>query len=398
VFLQTQIEAFGAKTSSLEDNLDKKVQELELAQQQEDTLTLELRDAQHRLTNLEALLLEKDERIKVLSDDLASLEADYYGMREDVNCKVAEMEQLVQLTSAERALLLEKNDVAVVDLQRVEEERDELLKMIRELKEESAQLKMLLSDEESQSRDAKMKMTSLSTHINELQELLEKKNAEIEQLEQEKNGLVAGEVSRREELESKTRALQALLSEKTTELEQVQQENSSLVVRMAAIEHSVTAECAQRIEEFQALVAQKTAKLDHVEQKKNSLIERMTAAEQSLRRELERKIQELVTAVLSLQTTNSKIHKQLKESELRLDESIGEKEKASKENEVLMDGTKQLQERILFLEHDGEQHLVELRQLENTLASANSEIEDAGKQLNDVHALLTENRKERLAL
>lgn len=39
-------------------------------------------------------------------------------MREDINCKVAEMDNLVQLTSAERALLLEKNDVAVVDLLR----------------------------------------------------------------------------------------------------------------------------------------------------------------------------------------------------------------------------------------------------------------------------------------
>jgi chromosome segregation protein len=41
---------------------------------------------------------------------------------------------------------------------------------------------------------------------------------------------------------------------------------------------------------------------------------------------------------------------------------------------------------------------IELRQLESRLASANSEIDDAGKQLNDVHALLTENQKERLAL
>lgn len=51
-------------------------------------------------------------------------------MREDIKWKVAEIEQLVQLTSAERALLVEKNDVAVVNLQRVEEERDELLKII----------------------------------------------------------------------------------------------------------------------------------------------------------------------------------------------------------------------------------------------------------------------------
>jgi chromosome segregation ATPase len=69
---------------------------------------------------------------------------------------------------------------------------------------------------------------------------------------------------------------------------------------------------------------------------------------------------------------------------LRLDDSIGEKEKAFKENEVLLDGAKQLQERISCLEHEGEQHLVELRQLENSLASANSEMDDAGNKLNDV--------------
>ena len=45
------------------------------------------------------------------------------------------------------------------------------------------------SDGESQSRDAKLKITSLSTHIKELQKLLEEKNAKIEQLEQKKNGL-----------------------------------------------------------------------------------------------------------------------------------------------------------------------------------------------------------------
>ena len=128
------------------------------------------------------------------------------------------------------------------------------------------------------------------------------------------------------------------------------------------------------------------------------MVERMTAAEHSKREELERKIQELVTAASSLQIVNSEIHEQLKESVLRLNESIGEKEKASKENEVLLNGTKQLQERISCLEHEDEQHLVELRQLENRLASANSVIEDAGKQLNDVHTLLTENKKERLAL
>jgi predicted RNase H-like nuclease (RuvC/YqgF family) len=34
-----------------------------------------------------------------------------------------------------------------------------------------------------------LKITSLSTHIKELQKLLEEKNAKIEQLEQKKNGL-----------------------------------------------------------------------------------------------------------------------------------------------------------------------------------------------------------------
>jgi hypothetical protein len=68
--------------------------------------------------------------------------------------------QRQEIELAERDLEVAKH-VAVVDLQRVEEERDELLQIIRELKEESAQLKMLLSDEESQSRDAKMKMISL---------------------------------------------------------------------------------------------------------------------------------------------------------------------------------------------------------------------------------------------
>lgn len=153
----------------------------------------------------------------------------------------------------------------------------------------------------------------------------------------------------------------------------MQQENSSLVVRMAAVEHSLTAECAQRIEEVQALVAQKTVELDNAELERNSLVKRMTVAEQSLREELEMKIQELVIAVSSLQTVNSEIHEQLKESELRLNESFGEKEKASKENEVLLDGTKQLQEKISCLEHECEQHPIELRQLENRLASANSD-------------------------
>lgn len=402
VFLQTQIEAFGVKTSSLEDNMEKKVRELELAQQREDTLTLELGDARQRLANLETLLREKDEKIKVLSVDLSSLEAEYSGMREDINCKVAEMEQLVQLTSTERAILVEKNEVAVVDLQRIEEERDELLKIILELKEESKQLKVLLCDEESQSRDTKLKITSASTHIHELQDLLAKKNSEIEQLEQEKNSLVesltATEVSRKEEFESKIQALQALLSEKTVELEQVQQENDGLIERMTAVEHSLKAEFAQRIEEVQALLAQKTAELQQLELEKNMLVERMTAAEQSLREELEREIQDLVAAVSSLETMNLEVHEKLKQSELHLSQSIDEKERVSKENEVLLDGTKQLQDRISCLEQEGEQHQVELRQLESRLASANSEIDDAAKQLNDVHALLTENQKERLVL
>ncbi|KAG0571893.1 hypothetical protein KC19_VG051600 [Ceratodon purpureus] len=402
VFLQTQIEAFCVKTTSLEDDLDKKTRELELAQQREDTLTLQLSGAQQRLSNLETQILEKEEKRKVLSEDLSSLEAEYSSMREDINCKVAEMEQLVQLTSTERAVLVEKNEVAVVGLQRVEEERAELLKIIRELKEESEQLKVLLGDEESQSRDAKSKITSASTHIHELEELLAKKNAEIEQLEQEKIGLVesltATEISRREELESKIQALQTLLSEKTAELEQVQQENVDLIIRMTALEHSLKAEIAQRHEEVQALSAQKTSDLEQAKLEKNGLVEKMTASEQTLRYELEKKIQDLVAAVSRLEAVNLEVHEKLKQSELCLRQCIEEKERTSRENEVLIDGSKQLQDRMSCLEQESEQHQNELRQLERRLASANTEIDDAGNQLNDVHALLTENQKERLVL
>lgn len=398
LFIRSQVEDLGVKTSSLEDSLEKKDRELELAKKREDTLTLEIRGAQQQLANLEMLLLEKDEKVMVLSKDLFNLESEYSGMREDINSKVVEMEQLVHLTSTERALLEDKNEAAVVDLCKVKEERDELLLIIQDLKEESRQLKQLLSDEESRFGDAKSKISSANSHIHELQDLLAEKNAELEQLEQEKNGLIermtATENILRVELESKVQELQALLSEKTSELEQLQLEKDGFVERMTAIEHSLKGELERKVEEIQALSVQKTA----VEQEKNCLVERMATAEQSLREELERKIQDLVVSVSNFEAVNLEAHEKLKRLESDLSQNSEEKERVIKEKEVLLDATVLLQDRISCLEREGEQYQVELKQMESRVASVTSEIDDAGKQLTDVHSLLSENQKERLVL
>lgn len=395
VFLQTRIQTLDVKTSSLEDNIERKVREVEVALKREDMLTSEMKDAQQQFANLETLVLEKNEKIKVLSEDLSSLEVEYSGMREDINSKVTEMEQLVNLTSKERATLEEKNDAAVVKLRRVEEERDELFQIIQELKEEKKQLKVRLSDEESQFRDWQLKITIANSHIRELQDLLIEKDTELELVQQEKNGLVermtATEVSLREELERKIQALQALLSERTAELEQVHQDNYSLIERMTAVEHSLKAELAQRIEELLALAAQKTAEIKQVEQEKNGLVERLNGAEQSVRGELGRKIQDLTAFVSNLEAVNLEVHEKLKQLELHLRQTIEEKERVSKGNEVLLDSTEQLQDNISRLEEEGEQHQVELSQMESRLAFAKLEIDDAVKQL-------SENQKERLVL
>lgn len=402
LFTRSQVEDLGVKTSSLEDNLEKKVRELELAKKREDTLTLEIRGAQQQLANFQMLLLEKDEKIMVLSKDLLNLESEYSGMREDINSKVAEMEQLVHLTSTERAILEDKNEAAVVDLHKVKEERDELLLIIQDLKEESKQLKQVLSDEEARFGDAKLKIVSANSHIHELQDLLAQKNVELEQLEQEKNGLVermtATEHSLREELERKVQELQALLSEKTAEVEQVQQEKDGLVEKMTAVEHSLKGELERKVEELQALSVRRTAELEQVEQEKNCLVERMTTAEQLLREELERKIQDLVASVSNFEAVNHEAHAKLKQLESHLSQNIEEKERVIKEKDVLLAATVQLQDRISCLEREGEQYQVELKQMESRVASVTSEIDDAGKQLNDVHSLLTENQKERLVL
>lgn len=313
-------------TSFLENTLEKKFREFELAKELEGTLTFSLKGAQQQLACMEMLLQEKSEKTQVLSKDLLNLEAEYSSLREDLNSKV-------------------------VDLHRVEGERDGLLRVIQELNEESKQLKHLRSDEESQLEEAKLKISAANSSILGLQDLLVKKTAELEQVQQEKDDLV----------------------------------------------HQMTKE-QTRTEELEALLSQKSSALELAEQEKNELIERMIVAQHSHRDELERKIQDLQAVVSNLEAVNLKLEENLKQVGCHLNECVEDKERLGKEKEALLSSTIQLQDMISCLKQEGELHQVELKQMEDRLAAANSELDGAGQQLNEVHTLLAENQKERLLL
>lgn len=324
--LQTKIEELVVNTSFLENTLEKKFREFELAKELEGTLTFSLKGAQQQLACMEMLLQEKSEKTQVLSKDLLNLEAEYSSLREDLNSKV-------------------------VDLHRVEGERDGLLRVIQELNEESKQLKHLRSDEESQLEEAKLKISAANSSILGLQDLLVKKTAELEQVQQEKDDLV----------------------------------------------HQMTKE-QTRTEELEALLSQKSSALELAEQEKNELIERMIVAQHSHRDELERKIQDLQAVVSNLEAVNLKLEENLKQVGCHLNECVEDKERLGKEKEALLSSTIQLQDMISCLKQEGELHQVELKQMEDRLAAANSELDGAGQQLNEVHTLLAENQKERLLL
>jgi Mg2+ and Co2+ transporter CorA len=96
------------------------------------------------------------------------------------------------------------------------EEHDELLEIIHKLIPEDNELKKLLSDDESQFRDATLKKTSSNRQLHELQDSLAEKNTALAQVEQMTNGLldraIALQHSLREGLQRKLQHFAASVS------------------------------------------------------------------------------------------------------------------------------------------------------------------------------------------
>lgn len=273
----------------------------------------------NEIAYLQNKIQDMERKASSLMEDLRSQEAQYTGLREDIDSKVVEMEQLVLITTAERALLVEKNEAAVAALQKVEEERDNLLVNIQEVKMEVKQLTEALGFQEIQSEEAKAKLEITEDHIHKFQLLLEKRTSEKEQMEQEQDRLVqkllVAETLQKEALETKTRAEEAIVS-----------------------------------------------KLEAV------TLEALSAKEL------------------------------LKQAQVLLSERTKEVEKLKAEESSLLDCKMHMQDTIKCLNEELQNHQLQLEEVEGKLEAAKCEVDDAGKQLNEVHTLLSEKHQEHLML
>lgn len=268
---------------------------------------------------LQNKIQDMERKASSLMEDLRSQEAQYTGLREDIDSKVVEMEQLVLITTAERALLVEKNEAAVAALQKVEEERDNLLLNIQEVKKEVKQLMEALGFQEIQNEEAKAKLQIAEDHIHEFQLLLEKCTSEKEHMEQDRDRLVqklmVAETLQKEGLEAKSRAEEAFVS----------------------------------------------------------------------------KIEALTLEALSAKEL-------LQQAQVLLSERTKEVEKLKMEESSLLDSKMQMQDTIKCLNEELQNHQLLLEEAEGKLEAAKCEVDVAGKQLNEVHTLLSEKHQEHLML
>lgn len=278
-----------------------------------------LSEKTNEISFLQNKIQDMERKASSLMEDLRNQEAQYTGLREDIDSKVVEMEQLVLITSAERALLVEKNEAAVAAFQKVEEERDNLLVNIQEVKKEVKQLTEALGFQEIQNEEAKAKLEIAEDHIHKFQLLLEKRTSEKEQMEQEQDRLVqkllVAETLQKEALETKIRAEEAIVS-----------------------------------------------KLEAV------TLEALSAKEL------------------------------LKQAQVLLSERTKEVEKLKAEESSLLDSKMHMQDTIKCLNEELQNHQLQLEEVEGKLEAAKCEVDDAGKQLNEVHTLLSEKHQEHLML
>ena len=290
-------------------------------------------------------------------------------------------ESCVQVESIE-SIKLEMEDAKVTWEQEVQNQKDsnEAVRIEQvALVEECKSLRCALVSLEEEREVLKEQNFQAETELKEFDVEVQRQRHEIEVAERVLD-VAKHESMRAVEIIAE---LREAFSQKTNEIVFLQTQIQALGVETSSLEDNLE----KKVQELELVQKRE----DTLILEKNVLVERMNAAEQSLRGEVEKKIQDLVAAVSNLEAENLEVHEKLKQSELHLKQSIEEKDRISKEIEVLLDGTKQLQDKISCLEQEG-------KQMESRLASATSEIDGSGKQLNDVHALLTENRKERLVL
>lgn len=369
---QSELKEFDVEVQRQRQEIDAAERALEVGNNE----NFSARDA---IVNLESLLSQKTEEILTIQKKMFNVERESSSMREALESK------LRQLESTERELGAVRSECSsaqeqLVDMGMLLSERKE---KIKELNKDHANLEAELDGVREYTNN---KVTEVERYALDAAEerglLVEKQDAmlaALQKLEEERDGFFMGS----EVLKEEVNRLKEFVGIQETQLA-----DTKLEVERAE----------RQVLELQLLVAEMTSEKEKVEKDKDILFETTILTEKALKEELETQNQ---AAVSNLEVANaeiSRIQEKLLGMELLVSERTEEKERLEKEKDVLRDGIILLQDEIAGSRHDLKVQQLELKEVESKFATASSEIDDAGKQLQEVHALLYENHQERSML
>lgn len=131
------------------------------------------------------------------------------------------------------------------------------------------------------------------------------------------------------------------------------------------------------------------------------MVQKLLVAETLQKEALETKTraEEAIVSKLEAVTLEALSAKELlKQAQVLLSERTKEVEKLKAEESSLLDSKMHMQDTIKCLNEELQNHQLQLEEVEGKLEAAKCEVDDAGKQLNEVHTLLSEKHQEHLML
>ncbi|XP_055604414.1 myosin-2 heavy chain-like [Uranotaenia lowii] len=394
--LQSQLEAKNTELLQKNNELKEKLKILEHAAEKEGELRSHLEEQrlkaqllQEENVDLEVAVQRLSEKIVTLEKQMTKEESTLVAGEATINdsqrLKLETSFELIMEQKEKVAAALPELEIVEARVKSLEEDNDQLLRQLDELRIEKSDLQTTNEMEMKKHTELIENMNAMKKEFESFEAsqslLLKEKIEQVEHLETERQSLL----QQLSDIQSQKDILLDLLQEEKKQLEQKNSEQMAIIEsckrEITATNKSIDDLCQQQ----QAFEQERTALLEQIKLAKDELqvaLKEVAHQEPSLHEELTKSREELV----SLQEQHRVLEKQIKSLQQEHDSLIEEKKKSDEKCEKLSDEITLL---ITDREKSNESNDIQIKQLQQTKNELQLLNESLKKQLDEINSNLS---------